>query len=114
MADVTIRDRLQHAWNAFKGDQTTGFNYANLGYSTSYRPDRGRLTVGNERSIIAAIYNRIAVDVAAISIQHVRLDKDGRYIETLQTGLNDCLTVNANLDQTGRAFIHDAVLSMLS
>lgn len=112
MADLTIRDRLQHAWNAFKGEQTAGFARSALGYSTSYRPDRGRLNVSNERSIIAAIYNRIAVDVAAISIQHVRLDDNGRYTETLKTGLNDCLTLDANLDQTGRAFIQDVVLSM--
>lgn len=112
MSDVTVRDRLQHAWNAFKGEQTTGFDYSSLGYSTGYRPDRGRLTVGNERSIIAAIYNRIAVDVAAISIQHVRMDQNGRYIETLKTGINECFTVDANLDQTGRAFVQDIVLSM--
>jgi len=109
MAD-SIRDRLQHAWNAFKGE-STDFR-SSLGYSTSYRPDRSRLTVGNERSIIAAIYNRIAVDIAAISIQHVRLDENGRYKETLKTGLNECFTLNANLDQTGRAFIQDIVLSM--
>jgi len=110
---VTIRHRLQHAWNAFLNrDPTRDNGYEDRGRGTSYRPDRIRLTVGNERSIITSVYNRIAIDVSAISINHVRLDQNGSYVETLQTGLNDALTLNANIDQTGRAFIMDVVMSM--
>jgi hypothetical protein len=77
-----------------------------------YRPDRVRLTIGNERSIIASIYNRISIDVAAIAIRHVRLDQNGRYIETINSGLNEALTLQANIDQTSRAFIQDVMISM--
>ena len=106
----TFTDRLKHAWNAFQGrDPTPVYNY---GLSSSYRPDRPRLTRGNERSIVASIYNRIAVDVAAINIEHVRLDDNGRYVETVKDGLNNILTLDANIDQTGRAFIQDIVMSM--
>lgn len=106
----TFTDRLKHAWNAFQGrDPTPVYNY---GLASSYRPDRPRLTRGNERSIVASIYNRIAVDVAAINIEHVRLDDNGRYIETVKDGLNNVLTLDANIDQTGRAFIQDIVMSM--
>lgn len=89
------------------------YSYQNLGYSSSFKPDRPRLSRGNERTIITTIYNRIAVDCAAVSIKHVRLDESDRYKETLDSGLNNCLTLEANKDQTGRAFIQDAVLSML-
>ena len=105
-------DRLQHAWNAFTNRDPTRFAYTD-GPGYSYRPDKTRLTVGNERSIINAIYNRVALDVAALNIQHVQLDKDGRYKEARKSGLNNCLTLDANIDQTGRAFIQDAVMSML-
>jgi hypothetical protein len=81
--------------------------------SYSYRPDRPKLTRGNERSIITSIYNRIAIDVAAISIKHVRLDDDGRFISVIDSGLNNCFNTEANLDQTGRGFIQDVVMSML-
>lgn len=110
--DFTIGSRLKHAWNAFMNrDPTSDFRDTGPGYS--YRPDRPRLTRGNERSIITAIYNRIALDAANVTIQHVQLDKDNRYLETRDSGLNCCLTLDANIDQTGRAFIQDAVLSML-
>lgn len=109
---MEFTDRLQHAWNAFMNRDPTRYNYAD-GPGYSHRPDKARRSVGNERSIINAIYNRIALDVAAISIQHVQLDKDGRYKETRNSGLNTCLTLDANIDQTGRAFIQDAVMSML-
>ena len=109
---MEFTDRLQHAWNAFMNRDPTRYTYAD-GPGYSYRPDKARLTVGNERSIINAIYNRVALDVAAISMQHVQLDKDGRYKETRKSGLNNCLTLDANIDQTGRAFIQDAVMSML-
>lgn len=106
-------NRLQHAWNAFisSRDPTYGYSYHGAGYT--HRPDRPRLSRGNERSIIAGITNRIALDVAAINIQHCRLDEQGRLKEVLKTGLNNCLNVEANIDQSGRAFIHDTVLSML-
>lgn len=89
------------------------YRYWDYGYASSYRPDRVRLTRGNERTIITTIYNRIAVDCAAVSIKHVNLDDSGRYKSTVDSGLNTCLTLSANKDQTGRAFIQDAVLSML-
>lgn len=108
----TFVDRLKHAWNAFRDrDPTTVYPY-NLGPSYGIRPDRLRLNIGNERSIIASIYTRIGIDVSSISIQHVRLDQNGRYIETINSGLNNCLTLEANIDQTGRSFLQDAVLSM--
>lgn len=107
-----ISDRLQHAWNAFMNRDPT-YNYQDLGNSYSIRPDRPRFTRGNERSIVTSVYNRIALDVSAISIQHVRLDDDGRFKEQMNTSLNSCLTLSANTDQTGRAFIQDAVMSML-
>ena len=107
-----ISDRLQHAWNAFMNRDPT-YNYQDLGNSYSIRPDRPRFTRGNERSIVTSVYNRIALDVSAISIQHVRLDDNGRFKEQMNTSLNSCLTLSANTDQTGRAFIQDVVMSML-
>lgn len=106
--------RLQHAWNAFTNnrDPTNRYPYSDVGMGYTYRPDRPRFTRGNERTIVTSIYNRIAMDVASISIRHVRLDDNERYIETLKTGLNNCLSLSANLDQTGRAFIQDVVMSM--
>ena len=108
----TIGSRFKNAWNAFFSRDPTPI-FDNSGTSSSYRPDRYRPTRGNERSIITAINNRIAIDVAAIPIRHVRLDEDGGYLNTIDSGLNNCLNIEANLDQTGRAFIQDAVLSML-
>ena len=106
-------DRLKHAWNAFQGKQPLGFPYQNLGSSYGVRPDRPYLRLGGERTIIASIYNRIAVDVAAINIQHVRLDQNDRFLEEIRSGLDECLTVQANIDQSGRQFIEDVVISML-
>lgn len=109
----TFRNRIQHAWNAFLNrDPTDDGAYEDRGRGTSYRPDKVRLFISNERSIIASIYNRIGIDVSSVSIQHARLDQNGRYIETLKTGLNEALTLSANIDQTGRAFIQDVVMSM--
>ena len=103
--------RLKHAWNAFTSrDPTYGLSAYGMGYS--YRPDRIRLTRGNERSIVTSIYNRISLDVASIDIQHCRLDEDGRFSETIDSTLNECLRVEANIDQTGRSFIQDIVMSM--
>ena len=107
-----LRDRLQHAWNAFFNRDPTS-NYRTNEISYSYRPDRPRLSRGNERSIVTAIYNRIALDVASIDIKHCKLDENGRYVKDIKSGLNECLTVEANMDQTARAFIQDVVISML-
>lgn len=109
---MEIFDRIQHAWNAFMNKDPT-YNYQGVGMGYSYRPDRPRLTRGNERSIINSIFNKIALDVASIDIVHCKLDENNRYIETIDSGLNNCLTLEANIDQTGRAFIQDVVMSML-
>lgn len=109
---MTLMDRLEHAWNTFKNKDPTQVNW-NVGPSYGYRPDRMRYTRGNERSIVTAVYNRIAMDVAAVNLKHIRLDENDRYKETIDSGLNNCLSVEANLDQTGRAFIQDLVASML-
>ena len=110
--EVSIGSRIKHAWNAFLNRNPTGF-YRDIGVGYSYRPDRPRLTRGNERSIVTSVYNRIALDCASISIQHVRLDDSERFLEKIPSGLNDCLNLSANIDQTGRAFLQDVVLSML-
>ena len=108
-----IKDRLQHAWNAFTNrDPTDDYQY-NGGYSSSYRPDRHKLSRGNERSIATSVFNRIAMDVASIDISHVKIDQNGRFLSYVNSGLNNCLTLEANKDQTGRSFIQDIVLSML-
>lgn len=105
-------ERLQHAWNAFLNKDPT-YMYRDIGASYSYRPDRPRLSRGNERSIVTAVYNRIAMDVAAITIKHVQLDENDRYTKEIDSGLNRCLNLSANVDQTGRGFIQDVVISML-
>jgi len=108
-----ILDRLQHAWNAFVSeDNRRGQNYVNLGYSSTYRPDRMYFTKGNERSIITSVYNRISIDCSSINIRHVRLDENDRYIGIEKSGLNDCLSVGANKDQSSRAFLQDVVMSL--
>lgn len=108
--EMSFGSRLKHAWNAFNG--STQMDYRNLGMSYAYRADRPRLSRGNERSIVTSVYNRIALDVAALKIQHIRLDENERFISVIQDGLNNCLTVEANIDQTARAFIQDVVISM--
>lgn len=106
-------NRLQHGWNAFMNRDPTAY-YSNAGGNHyTYRPDRIRLSRGNERSIVTSIYNRIGLDVAAIDINHCRLDKDGRFMEIVESGLNNCLNQEANIDQTGRAIKQDIVMSML-
>lgn len=107
-----IGDRLQHAWNAFFNRDPT-YDYRSVGTSYFYRPDRVRFSGGNEKSIVTSVYNRIAMDAAAIDIKHVRLDEDDRYVETMKSGINDCLSLEANLDQTGRAFLQDVYMSMM-
>lgn len=107
-----IKTRFQNAWNAFLGrDPTKRYAYE-FAYGDGSRPDRPKFSITNEKSIVNAIYNRIAVDVAKVNIEHVRCDENGRYEETIRSGLNDCLRVEANIDQTGRAFIQDVVISM--
>ena len=112
MPKQTIRERLKHAWNAFANRDPTE-EYRPLGVSYYTRPDRPRFSYGHERSIVNSIYNRIAIDCAVIDIKNVRIDDNGQYVEEIKSGLNDCLSVEANIDQTGRAFIQDAVMTML-
>ena len=110
---MKFTDRIKHGWNAFLNRDPT-YNYRDLGGpSYGYRPDRMRFTRGNERSIVTSVYNRIALDAASIDIMHVQLDKDDRFESVRDSALNECLTRNANIDQTGRAFIQDVVMSML-
>ena len=105
--------RLKHAWNAFINNKDSTINYGVLGSSYYYRPDRQRFTGGNERTIVTSVYNRIALDVSAVEIKHVRIDENDRYKETINSGINSCFNTEANIDQTGRAFIQDIVMSML-
>lgn len=108
---MALADRLQHAWNAFLNRDPT--DYRDYGVSSYYRPDRPRITRGNEKTIITSIFNRIALDTTSIDIFHARLDENGRYTEQITSGLNECLTLSANIDQTGKAFIQDVVMSMM-
>lgn len=107
---MRVLDNLKHAWDVFRNRSPT---YADLGYGSSYRPDWHGFTRGVERSIVTSINNRIAMDVAAISIQHVKVDSNGRFLDTVKSGLNQCLTQSANIDQTGFSFRLDIAASML-
>lgn len=108
-----LTDRVKRAWNAFQAEEQARPDFTvHEGMTYTSRPDRPMLHLGNEKSVIGAIYNRIALDVASVDIKHVRLDQNGVFKEILQTGLNECLTIDANVDQTGRALIFDTVLSM--
>ena len=109
----TLRERVKRSWSAFMGrDPTKSTSDVSYGYSTSFRPDRQRLTRTSASSIVSGVYNRIALDVAAIKIRHVKVDDNGNYVETIDSDLNNCLSVEANLDQTGRSLIQDIVMSM--
>lgn len=110
--EISFGSRLKHAWDVFRNREPTS-QYIDTGPGYSYRPDRPRLARGNERSMITSIYNRIGIDVASINITHCRLDDNGRFAETIDSSLNNCLNLEANIDQTGRAFIQDVVMSML-
>lgn len=110
--DLTIGARLKHAWNAFTNRDPTLWNQS-IGPGYSLNPDRPRLSRGNERSIVTSIFNRIGIDAAGVTIKHCKLDKNGRYVSDVDSGLNNCLNLEANIDQTGRAFIQDVVMSML-
>lgn len=107
---IPFGERIQHAWNAFLNRDPT--DYQSLGYSATYRPDRTRFMMGNERSIIAAVYTRIALDVASIAIRHARVDEEGRFIEEIKSGLNETLSLSANKDQISKAFIQDVIMSL--
>lgn len=109
--EITFGSRIKHAWNAFVNKDPTD-SYRDNGTGSYYRPDRVRLSRGNDRSIITSVFNRIALDVAAIDIKHCRLDDNERYKETIESRLNECLTLSSNIDQTARSFIQDAVISM--
>ena len=109
----TFLNRIKNAWNAFINNRDPTSKWKDIGSSYYYRPDRQRFTGGNERTIVTSVYNRIAMDVAAIDIKHVRLDENDRYLETIDSGINRCFSEEANIDQTGRAFIQDIVMSML-
>ena len=111
MPDFSIGSRFKQAWNAFfNKDPTPSYD---LGSSYYHRPDRTHYTRGNDRSIVTSVFNRIALDVASIGLKHVLTDKDGRYQKDMSSDLNACLTLDANLDQTGRSFIQDVVASMM-
>lgn len=110
---MALLDRFQNAWNAFRNKDPSNGSYFSYGESSSIRPDRPRMIRGSERSIINSIMTRIAIDASSVDIKHVRLDENQRYIEDVNSGLNNCLTLEANLDQTSRAFFQDVVTSML-
>lgn len=112
MNNESIGSRFKRAWNLFLNRDPT-YGYGDYGYSSGRRPDRIRLTRGNERSIITSVYNRISTDAASVDIKHVRLDDNGRFLEEIDSNFNKCLTTEANIDQTGRAFMQDVVMSML-
>lgn len=107
-----VLDRIKYAWNAFNNKDPT-YDFRNFGPAYSYRPDRAVFTRGNERSIISSVYNRIAMDASAISIRHVKLDEQGRFVGYADSDLDSCLTLEANTDQTGRAFMQDVVMSLM-
>lgn len=110
--ELSFSSRLRHAWDVFRNREPT-YDYQDTGPSTSYRPDRTRLTGGNERSIVTSIFNRIALDVSSINVKHCRIDENSRFKEQINSGLDNCLNLEANIDQTGRAFMQDVVMSML-
>ena len=113
MAD-SFTKRLKSAWNTFLNKDPTEVEYVNTGGSTySSRPDRPRFSMGNERTIVTSVYNRIAIDASSLDVKHVRLDDNKRYVADIESGLNNCLTLEANMDQTGRAFMQDAVMSLM-
>lgn len=112
MEETSIASRFKKAWNAFLNrDPTSRYDYAGAGYS--YRPDRPRFSRGNEKTIVTSVYNRIALDVAAIDFKHCKLDENNRYVSDIDSKLNSCLTLEANIDQTSKAFIQDIVMSMM-
>ena len=112
MPRMSFGEWLQHGWNVFRNKDPSPKTDYYTSVSSSYRLDRTRLTGGNEKTIVASIYNRLAIDASSVNMMHARVDQNGSYQETLDTGLNRCLSISANVDQTGRALIQDAILSM--
>lgn len=110
--EISFGSRLKHAWDIFRGREPT-YEYRDVGPGYTYRPDRSRLTRGNERTTVTSIYNRIAIDVASINVNHCKVDENGSFVEIINSNLNKCLNLEANIDQTGRSFMQDAVMSML-
>ena len=110
--ELSFSSRLRHAWDVFRNREPT-YDYQDTGPASSNRPDRIRLSGGNERSIVTSIFNRIALDVTSINIKHCRIDENGRFKESINSSLDNCLNLEANIDQTGRAFMQDVVMSML-
>lgn len=111
---MALKERFQKAWNAFLNrDRTDDYVYQDYGFQTYIRPDRPRFSLGNERTIVTAIFNRIALDVASANINHVRTDEEGKFLEIINSSLNSCFNLEANIDQTGRAFVQDIVMSMM-
>ena len=108
----TFGSRIKNAWNAFRSRDQTPSGRTDYGIGYSRKPDRSYLSLGNERSVVAGLYNRIAIDVASIQIKHVRVDQNGKYVDGINSYLDDCLTLSPNLDQTSRAFFQDAVLTL--
>lgn len=111
--ETSFMSRLKSGWNAFRNRDPTDYQTLNIGPSYSYRQDRKRFSRGNERSIVTSVYNRIAMDAAAITMLHVQLDDEGRFKSVINSGLNNCMNLEANIDQTGRAYMQDLVQSML-
>ena len=111
MEKTTLMTRIKNSWNAFRNRDPTMF-YNEPGMSYTYRPDRPRFSRGNERTIATSVFNKIAMDVAAVDIRHCRVDGNGQYIEDIKSDFNECLTLEANIDQTHRAFRQEAVMSM--
>lgn len=109
---LSFIDRLRHSWDVFRNREPTHYRPMDIGIGYSNRPDRSRFTRGNERTIVTSIYNRIALDVAAVTISHCQVDDNERFVKTIKSSLNSCLNLEANIDQTGRAFIQDVVMSM--
>jgi hypothetical protein len=112
LPEQSFGTRIRQAWNAFT-NKDPPYEFWDIGSAQSFRPDRPRLTRGNEQSIATSVYNRIALDASSIAIKHVRLDENNRFVDTIESRLNECLTVSANVDQTARAFMQDVVMSML-
>lgn len=111
--EISFGVRVKNAWNAFTNKNPSSYDYNNYSYGGSYyRPDRVRMTRGNERSIVTAIYNKIALDIASIDIRHCKLDDDDRFLDYVNSKLDNCLSLEANIDQTSRSFFQDAVMSM--
>jgi hypothetical protein len=111
--ELSLLSRAKNAWNAFRNNRDPTFSYYDVGTGYSYRPDQIRLTKGNERSIVTSVINRIALDAASIDLMHARLDENDRFKEVIDSGLNNCLTVEANIDQNAFAFKHDIFVSMM-